>query len=168
MMVDSMSDDLGWDKKEKASTALLCMLGVGPGEMIGSIIIGRITDKFAHQTTVIINLIVVAIAFAIPIIYCSLYTFSYPLAIIMTLMLGIEDAGVHCMLVSLLGFQFESKTTPFAVFNFLKSLLIFFFIYLCSFTDSRNGYLIFYCCSGSFAIFSWLFLWKCFKVLPKE
>ena len=64
------------------------MFGLGPGEIIGSIVFGRITDKYTHKTTVIINVIVLSVSFGLLIIYSALYTFSYPLAISMTLGLG--------------------------------------------------------------------------------
>ena len=168
MMVDSMGENEGWSKQEKASNALLCMLGLGPGEIFGAIAFGRITDKCSHRTTVIVNVVVLTLAYALLILYCAIYQFSFPLAIAMTLVFGLQDSGINCLINSLLGFQFESKTTPFAVFKFLQSLLIVLTIYLCSLTDSQQGYLIFYCISCAFSIFSWFFLYKFFKVLPKE
>ena len=64
------------------------MLGLGPGEIIGSIVFGRITDKFTHKSTVILNVIALSVSFGLLIIYSALYTFSYPFAILMTLGFG--------------------------------------------------------------------------------
>jgi len=69
---------------------------------------------------------------------------------------------------SLLGFQFVSKTTPFSVYKFLQSLLIFIVTCICSVSDSQTSYLVFFCISYAFALFSWVFLAKCFKVLPRS
>mmetsp|Transcript_28952 Transcript_28952/g.38587 ORF Transcript_28952/g.38587 Transcript_28952/m.38587 type:complete len:80 (+) Transcript_28952:788-1027(+) len=45
MMVDTMDDKKDWSDQDQTSNALLCMLGLGTGEIIGSIVFGRITDK---------------------------------------------------------------------------------------------------------------------------
>ena len=40
---------------------------------------------------------------------------------------GLQDSGLNCLLRSILGFEFESKITPFSCFNFTQSLGIFVF-----------------------------------------
>jgi len=65
------------------------MLGLGVGEILGALAFGRITDKLTYKTTVILNLIVVSLAYAILIGYGVYYTFSFPLACAMTFAWGI-------------------------------------------------------------------------------
>ena len=119
MMVDTMDDRTSWLDQDKTSNALLCMLGLGSGEIIGSIAFGRITDKCSNRRTILINVLTTTVGYGFLILYGAIYDFSFTLAILMTFTWGFQDAGVNCLLNSLLGFQFESKTTPFSVYKFL-------------------------------------------------
>ena len=101
------------------------MMGLGVGEIVGSLVFGPITDKYSTKTTSYINMVACTVGYAILILYGAIYDFSFYLGILMTFSLGVQDAGLNCLLNSLLGFQFESKTTPFSVYKFLQSLLIF-------------------------------------------
>lgn len=48
MMKDTMEEErTDWDNTEKTSKALLCMIGLGFGEIFGSLAFGRIIDKFS-------------------------------------------------------------------------------------------------------------------------
>lgn len=146
------------------------MLGLGAGEILGSLLFGSIADKLSYEISIFINIIAAAIAFAMMILYCVLLDFSFVLACIMNLTWGIQDAGINCLLNSLLGFQFASKTTPFSVFRFLQALLTFIFIAIFSLLNSasQTSYIVFFCACAFLAIFSWIFLLKCFRKLPKE
>lgn len=140
MMVDSMGDDSGWSDQEMISKALLCMLGLGTGEIIGSLAFGRITDKYSFKTTIAINAVAVAVAYTILIVYSAIYDFSFVLGTLMTFFWGVQDSGRYCFLNSVLGFQFESKTTPFSVFKFLQSMLIFVFTVVESLLSTQQAY----------------------------
>ena len=137
MMVDSMKGRDEWGQQEKTSYALLCMLGIGVGEILGAIAFGRITDKLKYKSTVIINVTVLSLAFSILIIYAAIYSFSFSMACTMTFAWGCQDAGLNCLLYSFLGFQFASKTTPFSVYKFLESLLIVIIVGICSATQTQ-------------------------------
>lgn len=104
MMVDTMSDRESWTDEDKTSNALLCMLGLGSGEIIGSIAFGRVTDKCSTSCTVLTNFLMMSISYIFLILYGSVYNFSFPLGILMTFFWGFQDAGVNCFLNSLLGF----------------------------------------------------------------
>mmetsp|Transcript_23318 Transcript_23318/g.27367 ORF Transcript_23318/g.27367 Transcript_23318/m.27367 type:complete len:209 (-) Transcript_23318:185-811(-) len=168
MMDDTMDDKSDWSEDEKTSNALLCMLGLGTGEILGSLFFGRITDKCAYWKTVLANFIVTTIAFAFLILYGVLYDFSFGLALAMTLTWGVQDAGMMCLMNVLLGFQFVSKTTPFSVYHFVHSLLIFVVTCICSTTKTQTSYLIFFSVSLVIYLASWLFQYKYFKPLSTE
>lgn len=104
MMVDSMDDRTSWSSQDKTSNALLCMLGLGSGEILGSVAWGRITDKCELKQTILINAMAATIAFGCLILYGTIYEFSFPLGILMTFTWGVQDAGVNCLLSSILGF----------------------------------------------------------------
>lgn len=46
LMKSSMDDP---DANDSTPNALLCMIGLGTGEIIGSMVFGRITDKMPHK-----------------------------------------------------------------------------------------------------------------------
>ena len=94
MMTDTMDHETEWDSEEKTSNALLCMLGLGVGEILGSLAFGRIIDKCSMNFTVLLNCLVVAVAFGFLILYGVQYKFSLPMALAMTTSWGVQDAGV--------------------------------------------------------------------------
>jgi hypothetical protein len=47
------------------------------------------------------------------------------MAFVMAFVWGLMDSGLNAIIRSMLGFEFESKITPFSVFNFIQSLLVF-------------------------------------------
>ena len=167
-MIEKTMDDKSWSDQDKTSNALFCMLGLGAGEIIGSLIFGRITDKCTHNTTVLLNVIVTSVAYAALILYGAVYEFNWGLAILMTFTWGVQDAAVNCLISSLLGFQFDSKTTPFSVYKFLQSLLIFLVTCIESETQNQLAYLIYFGVCYFIAMTSWAILLKFFKILPSE
>jgi hypothetical protein len=50
-----------------------------------------------------------------------------PLAYVMCFVWGLQDSGCNCLMRSMLGFEFEDKTTPFAVMGFVQSITVFAF-----------------------------------------
>ena len=104
MMVDTMDDRSSWSDSDKTSNALLCMLGLGSGEIVGSVVFGRITDNCTHKKTVILNAMMTSLSYVFLFLYGSIYDFSFTLAVLMTFTWGLQDSGVNCLLNSLLGF----------------------------------------------------------------
>ena len=103
IMVQSM-EKKPWTQQDKTSNALLCMLGLGSGEILGSLLFGSIMDRLSYKQTIFINIITLSISFAIMIVYSVKLDFSYTLACIMSLSWGVQDAGINCLITSLLGF----------------------------------------------------------------
>ena len=101
MMVDTMDK---WSDETQTSNALLCMLGLGSGEIIGSMAFGRITDKCDKKTTFLINVTACTVGYALLILYGAIYDFSFYMGVLMTFSWGIQDSGVNCLLNSYLGF----------------------------------------------------------------
>lgn len=139
------------------------MLGLGTGEILGSLAFGRITDACKTNTTILVNLGAATIGYGCLILYGAIYEFSFPLAILMTFTWGVQDAGVNCLLNSLLGFQFLSKTTPFSVYKFLQSLLIFLCTCVESFTDNQTSWLAYFGACYVCAMLAWFVLYQYFE-----
>lgn len=164
MMVQTMKDSKPeWSDSDQTSNALLCMLGLGSGEIIGSLVFGRITDACKTNTTILVNLGAATVGYGCLILYGAIYEFSFPLAILMTFTWGVQDAGVNCLISSLLGFQFLSKTTPFSVYKFLQSLLIFLCTCVESFTDNRTSWLSYFAACYVIAMLAWFILYRYFE-----
>ena len=104
MMTDTMEDKTEWDSNEKTSKALLCMLGLGAGSIVGWLFFGRITDKCSIKVTVLLNVFATTIAYGCLFLYAAIYKFSFPLAIAMTFTWGAQDAGATCLVNCMLGF----------------------------------------------------------------
>ena len=104
MMVDTMDDRTEWGDQDKDSKALLVMIALGVGEVLGSKVFGYITDKCETKKTVLLNMLACTVGYAILILYGAIYDFTFYLGILMTFSWGIQDAGINCLLNSLLGF----------------------------------------------------------------
>ena len=109
---------------------------MGVGEVVGSIAFGRITDKCSTKTTCLLNVISTTISYGLLLLFAALYEFSFLLAFLMTIMWGVQDAGAVCVVTCMLGFQFESKTTPFSVYKFSQSVFVFFVYYINSLLET--------------------------------
>ena len=72
-----MDERTEWTATEKTSRALLCMLGLAAGSILGWIIFGRITDKCSIKITVLINMLVTTTAYTALILYGAIYKFTY-------------------------------------------------------------------------------------------
>ena len=104
MMVDTMEDRTEWGDQDKDSKALLVMIALGVGEVLGSKVFGYITDKCETKKTVLLNMLACTVGYAILVLYGAIYDFTFYLGILMTFSWGIQDAGINCLLNSLLGF----------------------------------------------------------------
>ena len=170
LMVKTMDDEEKWgvEDKQKTSKALLCILGVGVGEVLGSIAFGRITDKCTNKTTCLLNVLATTISYGLLFLLGALYEFSFVLAFLMTTMWGVQDAGTVCLVTCMLGFQFESKTTPFSVYKCSQSAFVFFIYYINSLLETQTAYLVYFCICYALAILSWIIFYKCFEVKSEE
>ena len=87
LFMDTMHE-VEWDKEEKASNALLCMLGLGVGESIGAILAGRLIDKCPVKCQVIVEVLVATLAYSALILYASFDEFSFVTASVVTTLWG--------------------------------------------------------------------------------
>ena len=105
LMVDTMEDQPKWkDEEDRTSHALLCMLGLGCGEILGSVAWGKITDKLPMPQVIVINAVAMSVGYGFLFLYTVIYDFAYYLGILMTFFWGVQDSGMNCLLSSLLGF----------------------------------------------------------------
>ena len=62
----------------------------------------------------------------------------------MTFIWGIQDGACQCLVSCILGFQFDSKTTPFSVFKSVQSFSIFAVILGEAHLKTRQAYIWFF------------------------
>ena len=108
--------------------------------------------------TIMINMLTSTVAYVFLMLYTSIYDFSFYMSILMTFTWGVQDAGINTYINALLGFQFDSKTTPFSVYKFLQSFLIFCVDELVTTTDNQLSYLCFFGATYAVAMASWIIL----------
>lgn len=132
------------------------MIGLGAGEISGALIFGRIQDKCSMRVTIGVNMLSAVAGFALVLGYTIRYEFSLPFAFFVTFFWGIQDGGLNTLINTILGFQFESKTTPFSVNKFAQSLLIFLVICSESQLKTKDHYLYYLSFELVFCLFSWL------------
>jgi hypothetical protein len=77
---------------------------------------------------------------------------------------GVQESGPHILQLSVCGFQFESKSVPFAVLKSVKALGMFVFIILESFLGSKESYTIYFTLTAIFGVFSWLLFYFKFEI----
>jgi len=106
-------EGLGYTDKHEERLALLAMVAFGVGEISGSLLFGRIMDKTSVRTTSFCIIAAFIVAMSCVISFNMFEYFNMWHATIMTFSWGIYDSGNSTFVMSINGFQFESKTTPF-------------------------------------------------------
>lgn len=122
LMNQTMNSD--WSDNKKTQNSLFAMIGLGVGEIVGSIVCGKILDKWNQKAGLIYDMIITAIAFAFLITYNEVRNYGV-VTYFMTFFWGLQDAAINTIINVILGFEFESKIIPFSVFKFLQSLFNF-------------------------------------------
>ena len=163
MMIDSMDDREDWSDQDKYSYALFVMIGLGVGDILGSMVFGRITDRCTTKNTIYINMLTCTLGFSCLILYGAVYDFSFYLGVLMTFSWGVQDSGLMCLLHSILGFQFKSKTTPFSAYIFLHAVLIFACISLEIGVKNQRSYLIYFAICYAMSMTAWFILLRYFE-----
>ena len=106
------------------SYALFTMALLGLGEIFGGQFIGFVKDRVNKRFALVLQILLTVGAFA-TVFYVNendVYDIS---SFIMAFVWGFMDSGLNAIIRSMLGFEFDDKVVPFAVFNFLQSLFIF-------------------------------------------
>ena len=88
-MMENAMDGTDIKDKNQEPDALLCMIGLGVGEIGGAIAFGKIQDSMTHQKTIFINVIAAVISSIVLILYAAIYKFTFYFSIIMTVTWGV-------------------------------------------------------------------------------
>ena len=128
LMIRTMNTTLSpLSQNQQSAKALYTFSLLGVGEIVGGVLfIGPIRDHFGNKTAYSIQSLLTIVAISLVLIYSHLNTFSF-LAYLMCFFWGLQDSGLNTLIYCVLGFEFEDKSTPFAVFKFTQSIWMFIF-----------------------------------------
>lgn len=111
---------------------------------------------------------ILAAVFAV-ISYVLIFKFSMWAAVGVCFLWGFQEAGLGVLLSCVMGFEFTSKTKPFAVKNFVQSLTVFFVLFIESTLTSQRDYLLYAIFGmGLFGLFSWTLVLTTVRFKVKE
>ena len=114
-----------WSEQVTNQHALVALSVLGLGEIVGSLFYGRVLDRFGHKAIIISCMIGIVVAVSAVIAYVIFFKFYMWAAVAVCFLWGFQEAGLGVFLSCVMGFEFTSKTKPFAVKNFVQSLTVF-------------------------------------------
>ena len=143
-------------------------MGLGVGEIIGGIMSGQLQDNLPSRVVIIINMVELVIAVAILCYYTlnNHYTLWY--ALILNFFWGLQDSGLNNFIYCIAGFQFESKTLPFALYFFIQSFFCFVGIFLQALLKTSVSYMVYFAVLAAFSLFAWLLFMFAFDIKLDE
>jgi len=115
---------------------LIALSVLGLGEILGSILFGKLLDKFGYKVMMYscFGTLIVTIAFVC--LYIAVFKFYMWTAAWICFLWGVSESGIGVFLQSVMGFEFESKTTTFAIRNLVQSFTVFGCLFLDAQLDS--------------------------------
>ena len=102
--MDQNPETAHWEVSHQSKYCLLALIGVGCGEIVGAMLLGKIQDKFGNIIAVYACTILSLIGMSCILVYIYFYSFTLPAAFAMTFIYGIQDGAVNCLLNCILGF----------------------------------------------------------------
>lgn len=99
---------------------MLAMIFLGIGEIVGGLFNGQVIDKLGNRASTYVNLVLIVIQTLVTVTFIHVGVFS-ELAFVMTFIWGLQDSASNIQAQEILGFEFESNSTPFSVFNLVQS-----------------------------------------------
>jgi MFS family permease len=125
LMTRAMVSNPKFDTQNHNEEALLAMVMLGIGMILGGWITGGIRDRLGNRICVLTCITFMIIAMTALIWFNENNFFTFLTSYSMCLLFGIQDSGIQCFVNCILGFEFESKILPFSVYRFTQSLFTF-------------------------------------------
>jgi len=85
-LCNSMPTD--WDDAKQTKFALLCMVFLGAGEIVGALVFGKVQDYLGVKKVIFVHLVMVTIAFGFVIYYNERDSYTLWLGSLMTFFWG--------------------------------------------------------------------------------
>ena len=124
IMILSLNDRTNLDDNHKTRLALFGMIAFGFGEMFGGYIMGVFIDNLGSKVGSVKCIILCILTTAITYISIDVNEYNY-VSYTMCFFWGYFDGCINIHCLQIMGFQFVSKSEPFAVFNIVQGLTIF-------------------------------------------
>jgi len=109
---------------EKTSYSCMSMIGMGAGEIIGSLVNGKLNDKLGVKIYLWICVLEVTIAYIMLFWYNENDSFKLIDAVAVAFCWGVQDSGITNFFLCIAGFQFGGSTLPFSALRFVQALAI--------------------------------------------
>ncbi len=116
-----MQHSIEGDDQTKFKNSMLAMVLFGVGEILGCFFIGLIVDRFGSRVASVMNILIMVSMTLVTFLYCLLWDFSW-LAFLMCFLWGFQDSSINTHSQEILGFEFDSNSEPFSVYNILQCI----------------------------------------------
>ena len=106
-MTDTMAFSVKTDNfspEEQSKNCLLALIGLGIGEISGSLLIGKVQDKLGNVVTTYVCVLLTVIGGTSLTAFTMVYEFKMWLAVIMTFTWGVQDGACNTLISCILGF----------------------------------------------------------------
>ena len=131
------------------------MIGLGVGEISGSLVFGRIQDNASVKVTALCILSAFTVALFFVLLFNMFAEFRMWRALLMTFTWGVFDSGNANFINCMCGFQFESKSLPFSCFFMIQSIAVFAFLLVESQITSAEQYYYYFAFGALLTYGSW-------------
>ena len=118
--------DLGLKENQKDQYALFTLVGFGFGEVFGAFFMGWFIDKFDPRKGTLMNILIIILTISVTLASIGASRFNW-LSYLMSFMWGIADGTINIHTLQTLGFEFNSHSEPFGVFNLVQGISVFTF-----------------------------------------
>jgi len=154
MMVTILRSDTNIDERYRLNKGFLAMIPLGFAQVLGSMIFGRILDKFKHKIALFVMFATCITAYCFAFGLLLEWDFSQPLIYPMVFLFGLMDSFWSIFIQVVCGFEFDSKTIPFSVSKVVQSLSFLVFLIVASLLSTQASYIAFFLFSLGFSLVS--------------
>jgi predicted MFS family arabinose efflux permease len=148
----------------KTSLACQSMIGLGAGEILGSLANGKLNDKLGVRAYLWICVVEVTLAFIMLFWYNETNLFDLTSAVAVAFCWGLQDSGITNFFLCIAGFQFGGSNLPFSALRFVQALAIGTFALIESQVQTVEQVRIYFACIFSFSLVAWMIFFCCFEL----
>ena len=147
---------------------MIAISALGLGEIVGSSFSGKMADIIGSALTMWVNLILHLVTIASMLWFILIFKYNTVSACIMCFLWGLCEATIGVFVTTQMGFEFDSKTLPFAVYNLVKSVFVFSTLFVLSVLESQQSFIYYTVGVGVFGAFGWLIMIAKFRFRGKK
>jgi hypothetical protein len=149
----------------KTSLACQSMIGMGAGEILGSLTNGKLNDYCGVKAYLWICVSELTLAYVMLFWYNEVNDFDLASAVAVAFCWGLQDSGITNFFLCIAGFQFGGSTLPFSALRFVQALAIGSFALIESQVQTVEQHRIYFICTFCFALFAWMLFFFTFDLV---